>query len=136
MMLTAVVVGSVGVWAMHSFGDVSLHVKGVTVLANVAGGLLFGFGMALLGYCPGTGVAALGDGGGLRALFGILGMMVGAAIYAEMYPTIKAKVLSIGNYGKVTFPDVTGISPWIFIGGLAVVAVLLFAALPKGETPK
>jgi len=47
-----VVVGSIGVYAMHQFGDVSLHVKGATVLANVLGGLIFGVGMVVLGYGP------------------------------------------------------------------------------------
>ncbi len=133
-MLTAVVVGSMGIWAMHLYGDVSLHVKSVTVVANVAGGLIFGFGMALLGYCPGTGVAALGDGGFRQAAFGILGMIVGAAAYAEVYPAIKANVLPLGSYGKLTFPEMTGLSPWLFVVALAVGAVLLFAALGKGQT--
>jgi uncharacterized membrane protein YedE/YeeE len=133
-MLTAVVVGSVGIWAMHLYGDVSLHVKGVTILANVAGGLIFGFGMALLGYCPGTGVAALGDGVLRQAAFGVLGMLVGAATYAEVYPLIKANLLSVGDLGKVTFPEVTGLSPWLFVAALAVGAAVLFAALGEGKT--
>lgn len=133
-MLTAVVVGSAGIWAMHLFGEVSLHVKPVTVLANALGGVLFGFGMALLGYCPGTGVAALGDGGSRPAVFGILGMLVGAAAYAEVYPAIKANLLSVGSYGKITFPEVTGLSPWFFVIALAAMAVLLFTAMHRGET--
>lgn len=133
-MLTAVVVGSVGIWAMHLYGGVSLHVKGVTVLANVVGGLIFGFGMTLLGYCPGTGVAALGDGGSRQAVFGILGMLAGAATYAEVYPAIQANLLSVGSYGKLNFPEMTGLSPWLFIAALAVGAVLLFATLRKVES--
>jgi len=130
-MLTAVVVGSLGVWTMHSLGGVSLHVKAVTVLANVVGGLLFGFGMALLGYCPGTGVAALGDGGSRQALFGALGMLVGAAAYAEVYPALKTGFLSVGSYGKITFPGLTGLPPGLFVMGLAVVAAVVFAAMRK-----
>jgi hypothetical protein len=132
-MLTAVVVGAIGVWAMHLFGGVSLHVKSATVLANVAGGALFGFGMALLGYCPGTGVAALGDGS-RHALFGVLGMLAGAAAYAEIHPLLKDNVLSVWNYGKITFPAATGLSPWLFIAALSLIAAALFAGLQVLET--
>jgi uncharacterized membrane protein YedE/YeeE len=134
-MLTAVVVGSAGIWAMHLYGDVSLHVKGVNVLANVAGGLIFGLGMALCGYCPGTGAAALGDGSPRQAACGLLGMLAGAAAYAEVYPALKANLLAVGSLGKLTFPEVTGLSPWLFVAALAVGALALFAALGRGRSP-
>ncbi|TWT79453.1 putative inner membrane protein [Planctomycetes bacterium CA13] len=131
-MLTAVVVGSVGVYAMHQLGDVALHVKAATLLANALGGILFGIGMLVLGYCPGTGVAALGDGS-RHAIAGIVGMLVGAAAYAEVYAMLKANLLSVWDYGKVTLPDITGLSPWIFISALAIIAVLLFRFLNRTE---
>jgi hypothetical protein len=127
-MLTAVVVGAAGVWAMHLFGGVSLHVKSADILANVVGGVLFGFGMVLLGYCPGTGVAALGDGS-RHALFGVLGMLAGAAVYAELYPAIKGSLLSVWSFGKITIPAATGLSPWFFVVALLLAAVILFAVL-------
>jgi hypothetical protein len=127
-MLTAVVVGSIGVWAMHLFGGVSLHVKSADVLANIVGGVLFGFGMTLLGYCPGTGVAALGDGS-RHALFGVLGMLAGAAAYAEIQPLLNDNVLSVWSYGKITFPAATGLSPWLFIVALSLIAGILFSIL-------
>ncbi len=127
-MLTAVVVGSIGIYAMHQFGDVPLHVKGATVLANVLGGLIFGVGMVVLGYCPGTGIAALGDGS-RHAAFGILGMLAGAALYAECYPLLKGNLLAVCDLGKVTLPEVTGLSPWVFVAVLFVMALVLFAIL-------
>jgi hypothetical protein len=132
-MLTAVVVGAIGVWAMHLYGGVSLHVKSAHILANVLGGLLFGFGMVLLGYCPGTGVAALGDGS-RHALFGVLGMLAGAAVYAEFHPAIKANLLSVLSYGKITFSEIAGISPWVFIVALGLAAIALFTAMRFAET--
>jgi hypothetical protein len=132
-MLTAVVVGAIGVWALHLYGGVSLHVKTAHVLANVVGGVLFGFGMVLLGYCPGTGVAALGDGS-RHALFGVLGMLAGAAAYAEVHPVMKANLLSVLSYGKITFAEITGISPWFFILVLGLAAIALFTAMRSAET--
>ena len=133
-MLTAVVVGSAGVYAMHQFGDVSLHVKGAVVLANVVGGLVFGVGMVVLGYCPGTGVGALGDGS-RHAILGILGMLGGAAVYAEVQPLLKGNLLAVCDLGKLTFPQITGLSPWVLVVVLFVLAAILFAILKRLEAP-
>jgi uncharacterized membrane protein YedE/YeeE len=133
-MLTAVVVGSVGVYAMHQMWNVPLHLKSATVLANICGGLLFGIGMVVLGYCPGTGVGALGDGS-RHAWFGVLGMLVGAAGYAELYPWFKKTVLPVGDFGEVTIPSATHLSPWIFIIALAVIAAIVFALLRGRDLP-
>ena len=126
IMMTAIIVGGIGIYGMRAGGlDVAPHVKGATLLANALGGLIFGGGMALLGYCPGTGVAALGDGS-RHALPGIVGMLFGAAVYAEVYPWMKANILSVGAYGKITIPDATGLSPWWFLLGMAAVAGTAF----------
>lgn len=130
-MLTAIIVGGFGVYAMHELGWVSLHVKPAVVIAIAAGGLIFGAGMALLGYCPGTAVGAVGEGS-RHALFGVLGMLVGAALYAELYAFIHPLVSSI-DLGAVTFPQLTGTSPWLWLFGLAAFAVALFWAIESLE---
>ena len=56
-MLSAVIVAMAGIYALHDIGLVNLHVKSTIIGANVIGGLLFGVGWAILGYCPGTAVA-------------------------------------------------------------------------------
>ena len=83
IMLTAIVVGMVGIFGMHALGLVKLHVKPTRYAANIVGGLLFGVGFALLGYCPGTGAAALGQGN-FDAIAGIVGLMAGSHLYAEL----------------------------------------------------
>ena len=133
-MLTAVVVGSVGVYALHQYADVALHLKGALVLANVLGGLIFGIGMVVLGYCPGTGVAALGDGS-RHAVFGVLGMLAGAACYAEVYPLLKGNLLAFCDLGKLTLAQAMGVSPWVLVIVLAAIAGILFAILKRSEAP-
>lgn len=132
IMLTAIVVGGVGVYAMRAaWGDsVPLHLKSATLAANVLGGLIFGVGMAVLGYCPGTGVGAVADGS-RHAIPGLIGMLVGAGIYAETYPWVQANILPKFDYGKVTLPELTGVSPWVFFAALAVVLVILFAVVRR-----
>jgi uncharacterized membrane protein YedE/YeeE len=131
IMVAATIVGGVGIYAMRSGGiDFKMHVKSATLLGNALGGLIFGAGMALLGYCPGTGMAAIGDGS-RHAIPGVLGMLVGAAIYAEAYPWVNDHILKVANEGKVTLPEATGIAPWIFFAVIAAAAWFGFKAIDK-----
>ena len=61
-MLTAIVIGSIGVYLMKDLGLIKLSLKATSIGAQVVGGLMFGIGWALLGYCPGTAGGALGEG--------------------------------------------------------------------------
>ncbi|QDU32523.1 putative inner membrane protein [Poriferisphaera corsica] len=145
VMLTAIITGAVGIWGMRSLGlDFPMHVKSAALAANIVGGLIFGIGMALLGFCPGTGMAALGDGS--RDIYpGILGMIVGGGIYAELYPSISANFLkALGitaeiagkTTTKVTLVDLTQISPWYFILALIIIALAVFTLIEKVLEPK
>lgn len=124
-MLTTVLVGMVGVYLLYDAGLARLSIKTLTLGGNVVGGLLFGLGWGLLGYCPGTAAAAVGEGR-LDALSGIAGMLVGAALYAEAYPSLKATVLTWGEYGKLTLPHLLGIGHWPIILVLVVAGLVLF----------
>ncbi len=50
VMFAAILVGMVGVYALHGFGLVNLHIKPTLLGANILGGLIFGVGMLLLGF--------------------------------------------------------------------------------------
>lgn len=113
-MLSAVLVAMVGVYLLHDLGYVKLAVKTLSLGAVVIGGLVFGVGWALLGYCPGTSLGALGEGR-TDALAGTAGMLAGAALYAEAYPALQKTVLTWGNYGKITLPQLLGVNHWVVI---------------------
>lgn len=113
-MATSVLVGMVGIYACHGAGLISLSPKATNVGALIIGGLIFGVGWAIAGFCPGTSVGALAEGR-WHAIWAIVGMFLGAAIYARVYPVLKTSVLTWGNYGKVTLPEVLSVSPWIVI---------------------
>lgn len=129
-MFSAVLVGMVGIYAAHSAGLIALSVKATNVGAIIIGGLLFGIGWAIAGFCPGTSVGALAEGR-LHAFWAILGMLTGAALYAELYPALKATVLSWGNYGKVTLPQLLGISPWPIVIAFIAIGLGMFAWFEK-----
>lgn len=135
IMLTAVVVGGAGVYGMLQLGwIVGLHVKTALLLGNALGGVIFGVGMVVLGYCPGTGIAAIGSGA-RDAIPGVVGMLVGAGLYAEVHPWFQAHVLGVGDFGKATLASVTGVSPWVFLAGIAVVSIVFFTWLGRRGRP-
>ncbi len=124
-MLSTVLVGMVGIYLLKDLGLVNLSVKPTNLGANVIGGLIFGAGWGLLGYCPGTSAGALGEGR-WDALWGIIGMLVGAAIFAEVYPALKTNILTWGNFGEITLPQLLGLSHWVIVPAFVVGALVLF----------
>ena len=123
--LTAAVTASIGVYLLHDLGVVELSVKSTMIGANVIGGLIFGVGWALLGYCPGTAVGALGEGR-WDSVFGILGMILGGGVFAAVFPTMKSTIWQWGAYGKITLADVLHVNHWVIIALFLIGSLLLF----------
>lgn len=104
VMLTAIVVGMIGVHVLYWAGKADLHIQPTRLAANIGGGLMFGVGFALLGYCPGSAAAALGEGR-LDALIGMLGLALGSFAYAEASGFMQRTVERWGDLGKLRLPD-------------------------------
>jgi uncharacterized membrane protein YedE/YeeE len=94
------------------------------------GGTLFGIGWAIAGFCPGTSVGALAEGR-IHAIWAILGMIFGAAAYAEAYPLLSNTVIKLGEYGKITLPQVLGVNQWFIILVFIAVGLVMFAWFEK-----
>lgn len=130
IMLTAIAVGMIGIFSMHALGLVQLHVKPTRYAANITGGLIFGVGFALLGYCPGTGAAALGQGN-YDAIAGIMGLLVGSYLYAEMSGYLDSTILKWGTRGRIMLPDLVGARLPIFIICFVSLLGLVLAGIEK-----
>jgi hypothetical protein len=125
IMLTAILVGMVGIFALNHMAKVNLHIKPTRIASNIIGGLLFGAGFAFAGYCPGTAAAGLGQGS-WDALFTMVGLVAGSWLFAELSAYLKRTLEMVGDLGKITLPDVLNIPRGIFV---ALFAVLLFGGL-------
>ncbi|MDB5510228.1 MAG: hypothetical protein JWL93_2697, partial [Hyphomicrobiales bacterium] len=109
-------------------GYAQFHIKPADLLAVSLGAAIFGVGMVLYGYCPGTALAAIG-GGSVHALVGAFGMLLGGILYALSFDWVSANILPVGAMGKVQLTQVTGLgAPAIFIA-LSAVALIFFAVL-------
>lgn len=129
-MLSSVLVGMVGVYVLVDLGMAKLSIKATVLGPVILGGVLYGVGWGLLGYCPGTSMGAVGEGR-WDALWGILGMMVGAGLFAEAYPFLQKSVYTWGDLGRITVPQVLGVSHWIVIPAFIAAGLLLFRWLEK-----
>lgn len=126
MMGSAAATGAVGTQALRELGATELSIQPLQVRSVVLGGVAFGTGMAILGYCPGTSIAAAGEGR-RDAMWGVAGMLAGALLFVRVYPAIKEWVES-PNLGKQTLATATRSSPWAWIAAMAGAVGTLAAA--------
>lgn len=106
----------------------------------IVGGAILGLGFATAGYCPGTGVAALGDGRKDAVSF-IIGGLLGALVYMLVFGSIKGSVLfnkiaggkvSLALTGNESFPALLTDLPGVVVAlVLAIVFIVIAWKLPK-----
>jgi uncharacterized protein len=131
IMLSAMLTGMVGVHLLRKYGLAQLHPKAGSVGSTIVGGLIFGVGFGLLGYCPGTVVAAAATAR-FDALFGgILGILAGSGLFAAWYPRLEKSILNKGSFGDKTLPEIVSICPWRVILVIEVLVLGLFVWLEK-----
>ncbi len=111
----AIGVGAILLNIEIGLGMASYHVKPFVLGGIVLGGLLFGVGMAILGYCPGTLAISFGEGS-VDALVGILGGLVGGVVYTLLLPSISG----------ILGPNLGAISLNSLVGDGALFYILLF----------
>ena len=95
-----------------AMGLASYHVKPFILGGIVLGGLFFGSGMAILGYCPGTLPVSAGEGS-IDAMIGIVGGLFGGLFYTAVLPFIKP--LLGPDWGAISLNAVMGTNTGFFI---------------------
>lgn len=128
-MLLAIGVGAVGIGALTALGLAHLSIKPLALVAVAAGGLIFGVGFAVGGYCPGTCLAGAAEGR-RDALFIIAGGLVGAAAYTFAHPWLARHLVAPLDLGGVTLATLSGLAPGLLGLGFGAAMVLLAFLLP------
>jgi hypothetical protein len=126
VMFTAIVTAMTGISVLAAVGMLDLaelYVEPTSLVAQVVGGLVFGAGFILGGYCPGTSIAAIATGRKDGIAFA-LGMLAGVLAYVELTPGIDDWIKANAQ-GEMTLPTVTGLPMGWF--ALAFIAFLVFA---------
>ncbi|SHF68761.1 hypothetical protein SAMN05444274_107189 [Mariniphaga anaerophila] len=132
----AIGVGVILVNIEIGLGFASYHTKPLILGGIAVGGIIFGIGMAILGYCPGTLAISLGQGS-TDAFWGIAGGLLGGLVYTLVLPSIQGFLGP--NLGVISLHTLTGSNPVLFyvlvvILGATFIGISFLAH--KLDTPK
>jgi uncharacterized membrane protein YedE/YeeE len=140
VILFAIGVASIGLFGLSAVGLIdpaqfSVKASHVGVLI---GGALFGIGFAVVGYCPGTAVCALGTGR-KDALAFVVGGLVGAWAFMLVYGALVDTPLLAGLGGTLSLAEtgdgnpavVTAAPGWLIAGAIGVVLMVIARLLPS-----
>jgi hypothetical protein len=131
IMLSAVITGMIGIHLMKSLGWVQLNPKSGSWGKNAIGGLIFGLGFALLGYCPGTIAGAIGNGYLDALVGGLVGILLGSGLLAAAYPRLRGGILKKGDFGNLTLPRLLKVNDWIVVIPLSGLLILLLYLMER-----
>ena len=125
VMFSAIVTGMLGLWGLSLVGllDISMVYMLPTYLVPMAvGGLLFGVGMVIGGYCPGTAIASIATGK-IDALVFIVGFLIGSLVFGDLFPIW-------GDFYNSDYMGAFRLDQWLEVGlGLTVLLVVLVAVV-------
>lgn len=131
-LLSALVAGAVSIGFLRALGVEGMVPVPPTFLAgNFAGGVLFGVGMAVSGFCPGTIAAGIGEGRIDYLVPGGLGLVAGALAFGALYARL-APLAAKGALAAATIPAWLGVEPWLVVALLGVLAAFLFYVIDRG----
>lgn len=126
-----IAVGMALVYTINLVSPVHFGIKPLYLAGVLLGGLIFGAGFALGGYCPGTCVVAAGEGR-KDALWAILGGVFGALVFTLVYDSVAAPVNGLLNFGKLTLPQALHLPAWPTAIVTAAIFGAVIALLPTG----
>ena len=119
-LLTAIGAGIILVNLEIGLGLAEYHLKPFLVSGILLGGILFGSGMAILGYCPGTLAVSIGEGS-VDAFIGAVGGLLGGLLFTLAYPVLHS--LLGPNLGKISLSGT--LNAW---GAFYIIAFLIGAS--------
>lgn len=128
VMFGAILVAAIGLWLFESAGWLqfdALKIPTAYFWAMALGGALLGTGLAIGGYCPGTSVAGLFSGR-IDALFFMIGIVIGAILFAVFFDEIQGLYLAGKGPAGQTLSSLTDYPKWVILLILVGVAIVGF----------
>lgn len=123
-LLSALVTAAIAMALLEGHAPgVSVPIPATYAIGNLLGGAVFGIGMALSGFCPGTIAAGAGEGRLDNLVPGALGLFGGAIVYGLAYERVMPR-LARGATVE-TLADLVGTSPYVTL----VLVVEIFVAV-------
>lgn len=123
VMFSAIATGMLGLWGLSLIGflDISqVYMLPTFLIPMAVGGLIFGLGMVIGGYCPGTAAASLATGK-IDALVFIVGFLLGSLVFGDLYPVW-------GDFYNSHYMGVFRLDQWLGIGlGTTILLIVLIA---------
>lgn len=99
----------------------ALYINPTHLWPGIVGGLVFGVGFVVGGYCPGTSVVSMATLK-LDGLLFVLGLIFGMFVFAETLPSFQVFFDTSSNYGEFTLQQWLGLP-----AGVVALLVLLLA---------
>ncbi|QSZ41907.1 YeeE/YedE family protein [Sulfurimonas aquatica] len=127
MAMTTVALSSLGFYFLVDAGYASYSVKPTILGGLIVGGVLFGIGLVILGKCPSAFFVSVSEGR-VDALVGVLGGMVGGAVFTIAYPFIEKLIGP--DLGKIRLSDLFGGYDLIIVLVLSTVLLVTAYFLP------
>jgi uncharacterized membrane protein YedE/YeeE len=134
VMFSAILTAMVGLYLLSRAGmlDLSLVYHLPTFLVpQLVGGLMFGVGFVVGGYCPGTSCVAASTGR-IDGLVLVGGMMTGIWVFLESYPRLE-KFVNSSPMGELDLPGALGLPYGAVVLLVALIALAGFAVAERIE---
>ena len=124
VMFSAIITGMLGLWLLSLIGFIGtseMYYLPTWLGPMAVGGLLFGIGMAIGGFCPGTAAASIATGR-IDAMVFVVGFLGGSILFGDLFPVW-------GNFYNSDYRGVFRLDELFGMGLGTVVLILVIAAV-------
>lgn len=126
IIFTAIVVTMLGISILYPLGKIEVKTKSGSIKNAIIGGLIFGLGFGILGYCPGTIAAAIGNGYIDAVTGGLIGILLGTIIFAMLYGNLQKRgILTIDKYSEFSLFHIFKGNPLKYTIPISIVLVFV-----------
>jgi uncharacterized protein len=127
IMFSAIITAMTGLFWLSWIGFLDLsqvHVLPTYLIPQTIGGLIFGVGFVMGGYCPGTSCVAAATGK-FDGFIHLIGMMTGILLFGELFPQLEGFYNSTA-LGQITIPELIGLPSNLMVLAFTLLAVAGF----------